>query len=213
MFSTGLGLCIISLLTFGLALLGFVFGWLLWVLLVVGVLALWKELRFLLKALRHAQILRPQGAWAISLSLFVLATLAVALLTTLLPPIEWDSWVYHLVGPERYISAHQFTHDFDNHYLFFPSFTEMLFSAGMALKSDVVARLVHYGFLLLTLGAIGAFSFRHWRRRSGLLAAALFLSIPTAVLIATWSYVDLALSFYSFASLRTCELAVLGTVI
>lgn len=200
-FSTGLGLCIISLLTFGLALLGFVYGWLFWTLLVVGALVLWKEFRFLLAALRQAQIPRPESTWSIFLSLFVFATLSVALLTTLLPPIEWDSWVYHLVGPERYISAHRLTYDFDNYYLFFPSFTEMLFTAGMALKSDVVARLVHFGFLLLTLGAISAFAFRHWRRRSGLLAVALFLSIPTAVLIATWSYVDLALTFYSFAAL------------
>ena len=200
-FSTGLGLCIVSLVTFGLLLVGLAFGWSFWILLIAGVLVLWRELRFLFAALRQIRILRPEGAWPTFLSLFVFAILIVTLVMTLLPPTEWDSWVYHLVGPERYLSAHRFTYDFDNHYLFFPSFTEMLFTAAMALKSDVVARLVHYGFLLLTLGAIGAFTTRHWQRRTGLLAVALFLSIPTAVLIATWSYVDLALTFYSFAAL------------
>lgn len=200
-FSAGLGLCIIALLTFGLAVVGLVYRWLFWTLLIVAALVLRRELRYWLAELRHLRFVRPQGAWSIFLSVFVLLTLGICLISTLLPPIEWDSWVYHLVGPERYISAHRLTHDFENYYLFFPSFAEMLFTAGMALKSDIVARLVHFGYLLLTLGALYAFSLRYWRGRYGLSAVALFLSIPTAVLIATWSYVDLALTFYSFLAL------------
>ena len=181
-FSAGLGLCIIALLTFGLAVVGLVYRWLFWTLLMVAALVLWRELRYWLAELRHLQFVRPQGAWSVFLSIFVLFTLWVCLMSTLLPPIEWDSWVYHLVGPARYISAHRLTYDFDNYYLFFPSFVEMLFTAGMALKSDIVARLVHFGYLLLTLGALYAFALRYWRRRFGLTAVALFLSIPTAVL-------------------------------
>jgi hypothetical protein len=131
----------------------------------------------------------------------VAASLLLALTAALLPPTEWDSLVYHLVGPERYLQAHRLTFDFDNYYLFFPSFVEMLFTAGMALKGDVVPRLLHFGYLLLTLGALGSFAARFWERRLGLLAAALFLSIPTAVQIASWSYVDLALTFYCLAAL------------
>jgi 4-amino-4-deoxy-L-arabinose transferase-like glycosyltransferase len=77
----------------------------------------------------------------------------------------------------------------------------MLFMMGMALKGDIVARLLHFAYLLLTLGALGAFATRYWQRRLGLVAAALFLSIPTAVQIAAWAYVDLALTFYGFAAL------------
>ena len=200
-FSAGLGLVACSLLTLGLGFVGLLYRWLLWVLLVVGGLLLWREFRDLGQALRQARFPRPRGTWQLLLSLFVAATLFLALTTALLPPTAWDSLVYHLVGPDRYLAAHRLTYEFDNYYLFFPSFVEMLFTAGMALKGDIVPQLIHFGYLLLTLGALGAFAARHWQRRSGLLAIALFLSIPTAVQIATWSYVDLALTFYSFAAL------------
>jgi len=200
-FSTGLGLGVFSLLTLGLGLVGLLYRWLFWLLLIAGALLLWREFRDLIRVLRQARPPRPQGGWSIFLTGFVAVTLLLALVTTLLPPTEWDSLVYHLVGPDRYLRAHRLTFDFDNYYLFFPSFVEMLFTAGMALKSDVVPRLIHFGYLLLTLGIIGAFSIRYWKRKSGLLAVALFVSIPTAVQIATWSYVDLALTFYFFAAL------------
>jgi hypothetical protein len=200
-FSAGLGLAAFSFLTLGLGFVGLLYRWLFWVLLIVGGLLLWREFRDLGRALRQARLPRPRGAWQLLLSLFIAATLFLALTTALLPPTAWDSLVYHLVGPDRYLAAHRLTYDFDNYYLFFPSFVEMLFTAGMALKGDIVPQLIHFGYLLLTLGALGAFATRHWERRSGLLAIALFLSIPTAVQIATWSYVDLALTFYSFAAL------------
>ncbi|HFD38368.1 MAG TPA: hypothetical protein ENJ31_00740, partial [Anaerolineae bacterium] len=200
-FSASLGLLIFSLLTLGLGLVGLLYRWLFWGLLIVGGVLLWREFRDLGRRLRRATWSRPRGLWPVFLSLFIAVTLLLALTTTLLPPTEWDSLVYHLVGPDRYLQAHRLTFDFDNYYLFFPSFVEMLFTAGMALKGDIVARLVHFGYLLLTLGALGAFAARYWKRHLGLVAIALFLSIPTAVQIATWSYVDLALTFYNFAAL------------
>jgi hypothetical protein len=200
-FSAGLGLAAFSFLTLGLGFVGLLYRWLFWVLLIVGGLLLWREFRNLGRALRQARFPRPRGTWQLLLNLFIAATLFLTLTTALLPPTAWDSLVYHLVGPDRYLAAHRLTYEFDNYYLFFPSFVEMLFTAGMALRSDVVPRLIHFGYLLLTLGTLGAFAARHWERRLGLLAIALFVSIPTAVQIATWSYVDLALTFYSFAAL------------
>jgi hypothetical protein len=200
-FSAGLGLGVFSMLTLGLGLAGLLYGWLFWVLLGVGGVLLLPEFRELGRALRQATWPRPRGTWQVFLGLFVTVTLLLGLVVTLLPPTEWDSLVYHLVGPDRYLQAHRLTFEFDNYYLFFPSFTEMLFTMGMALKSDVVPRLLHFSYLLLTAGALGAFAARYWQRHLGLLAAALFLSIPTAVQIATWSYVDLTLTFYTFAAL------------
>lgn len=200
--SAGLGLGILSLVTFGLGLAGLLYGWLFWLLLAGAGLLLLPEFLRLGHALRRASWPRPQGAWPVFLTIFVGATLLLVLLLALTPPIEWDSLTYHLAGPERYLRAHRFTHEFDIYYLFFPSFAEMLFTLGMGLKGDVVARLLHFGYLLLSVGAVGAFAARHWTddgRRVGLLAVALFLSIPTALQIAAWSYVDLALAFYTFA--------------
>ena len=199
-FSAGLGLILFSLLTMGLGLVGLLYSWIFWVLLAGGGLLLWREFRDLGRALRQVAWPRPRGAWHVFLTVFIAATLVLTLLLALAPPIEWDSLTYHLVGPDRYLQAHRLTYQFDIYYLFFPSSAEMLFTAGMAFKGEGVARLLHFSYLLLTLGALSAFAARYWERRIGLVAAALFLSIPTAIQIAAWSYVDLTLTFYTFAS-------------
>jgi len=200
-FSAGLGLIVFSLLTLGLGLLGSLYRWLFWVLLVVGGLLLWPEFRDLARTLRRVGWPRLRGAWAVFLGFFVLATLLLSASIALTPPTNWDSLLYHLVGPERYLQAHRLTFEFDNYLLFAPAFTEMLFMLGMGLKGDILPRLVNFGYLLLTLGALGAFAARHWERRLGLVAVALFLSFPTAVQISTRSYVDFAVAFYTFAAI------------
>jgi len=200
-FSAGLGLALISLLTLGLGLLGLLHRWLFWGLLIGGAVLLWPEFRRLTRALRRSRKPVLPGPWERFLAFFIAATLLLSLLLALAPPVAWDALTYHLVGPERYLQAQRLTFEFDNYYLFFPEFSEMLFTAGMALKGDIIAQLLHFSYLLLTVAALGAFAWRYWERRQGLLAAALFLSIPTAVQIAAWAYVDLTLTFYSFAAL------------
>jgi hypothetical protein len=186
-FSSGLGLAIFSLLTFGLGLAGLLYRWVFWLLLVGAGLSLWREFRDLASVLRHSSWPKLSGAWPVFLSVFIAATLLLAVLVALTPPTNWDSLLYHLVGPERYLQAHRLTFEFDNYLLFAPALTEMLFVVGMGLKGDVIPRLIHFGFLLLTLGAVGAFAARYWQRRLGLLAAALFLSLSTAVQVSTRS--------------------------
>jgi hypothetical protein len=196
-FSSGLGLALVSLLTLVLSLVGLLYGIVLWALLLGGGLALWPEIRRLRAALRE----RPRGPaldrWSRFLLGFVILSLVLVFLLALAPPAEWDALTYHLVGPARYLAAHRLTYEFDNYYLFFPAFSEMLFTTALGLKGDIVAHLVHFSYLALTLGALVAFADRHWNRRTGLLAAALFAAIPTALQIAAWAYVDLVLTFYS----------------
>lgn len=202
-FSAGLGLICISMLTLGLGLAGLLYRWLFWALLAGGGILLWQEFRDLGQALSPVTWPRPRGRWAIFLSLFIAATLLAIVPLALTPPINWDSLLYHLVGPDRYLQAHRLTFEFDNYLLFAPSFTEMLFTAGMGLKGDIVPRLIHFGYLLLTLGALVAFAARYWERRLGLLAVALLLTFPTAVYVSTRAYVDFSLAFYMFAALYT----------
>lgn len=200
LFSAGLGLVLVSLLTLALSLVGLLYGIVFWGLLLGGGLALLPEIRRLWAALRQRPEAPPLDRWSRFLLAFVLLSLLLVFLLALAPPTEWDALTYHLVGPARYLEAHRLTHEFDNYYLFFPAFSEMLFTTALVLKGDVVAHLVHFGYLVLILGALVAFADRYWNRRTGLLAAALFAAIPTALQIAAWAYVDLVLTFYGFAA-------------
>ncbi|MBN1661613.1 MAG: hypothetical protein JXA93_24680 [Anaerolineae bacterium] len=200
-FSTGAGLVVLSLLTFFLALVGLLYGWLFWILMGVGVILFLREIAEIASLVRWKPRAWPDDKWLRFLCVYIVASLSLTLLVALTPPVEWDALLYHLVGPELYLRSHRFVVDLQNYCLFYPSFTEMLFTVGMGLKGDIVPRLIHFGYMLLTLGLLVAFGSRYWDRTRGLVAAALFVSIPTALQIASWAYVDLALTFYSFGAL------------
>jgi hypothetical protein len=198
LFSTGLGLGFLSLGTLGLGLLGLLHRWLFWLLLVLLVAANARRMTTIVRNLRFRGTWGNSSRLALLLGTFLGVTFLLALASTLTPPVEWDALVYHLAGPKTYIEAGRVLWVPDNFHLSFPALTEMLFLGAMLLKGDILARLVHLTYGVLTVAAIYAFSRKHFDGPVPLLAAVLFASIPTAVTIATWAYVDLALAFYAF---------------
>jgi hypothetical protein len=198
LFSTGLGLGFLSLGTLGLGLLGLLHRWLFWLLLVLLVAANSRRMTTIARNLSSRRRWGKPSRLSMLLGTFLGVTFLLALASTLTPPVEWDALVYHLAGPKTYIEAGRVLWVPDNFHLSFPALTEMLFLGGMLLKGDILARLVHLTYGVLTVAAIYAFSRKHFDGLVPLLAAVLFASMPTAVTIATWAYVDLALAFYAF---------------
>jgi hypothetical protein len=197
-FSTGLGLGLLSLGTLALGMLGLLHRWLFWLVLVLLIALNARRMRVILRSLRISRTGTKPSRQSLLLGTFLGLTFLLALISTLTPPVEWDALVYHLAGPKTYIAAHRVLWVEDNFHLNFPALTEMLFTGAMLLKGDVLARLIHLTYGALTVAAIYAFSRKHFHGLVPLLAAVLFASIPTAVTIATWAYVDLALAFYEF---------------
>jgi hypothetical protein len=198
LFSAGLGLGMVSLGTLALGLVGLLNRWLFWALLVALVAFNGRSIKALVARFRPRRGSRVSSQFSILLLVFLCVTLLLALLSALTPPAAWDALVYHLEGPKTYIGVGRVVWVPDNFHLSFPALTEMLFLCGMLLKGDVVPHLLHLAFGALTVAAVYAFSRKHFGGHVPLLAAALCAAIPTAVTVATWAYVDLALAFYSF---------------
>jgi hypothetical protein len=198
LFSVGLGLGMVSLGTLALGLLGLLNRWLFWALLVTLVALNARSIKALVTRLRPRRGNGISSQFSMFLLGFLCITFLLALLSALTPPAAWDALVYHLEGPKTYVDAGRVVWVPDNFHLSFPALTEMLFLCGMLLKGDVVPHLVHLAFWALTVAAVYAFSRKHFGGHVPLLAAALFAAIPTAVTVAAWAYVDLALAFYSF---------------
>jgi hypothetical protein len=197
-FSLGLGLGLLSFGTFLLGMAGLLNPWLFWVLF-LGLLAFnIRDIRAILSNLGKTWQWTQPSKLPLLLASFLCITFIFALILALTPPVEWDALVYHLTGPKTYINAGQLAWIPDNFHLNFPAFVEMLFTCAMLLKGDILAHLVHLTYGLLTVLAIYCFSRRHFSGHVPLLATVLFTSIPSAVVIATWAYVDLALAFYEF---------------
>ena len=199
-FSAALGLGALSLLTFGLGLFGFLHRWLFWLLLLVLAVILYPQIRAIANQLRKGPILPSGTRLDRILAVYLGFILTLSFFQCLTPSIAWDSQVYHLTGPKLYLQAHRLPVDIDIPYLGFPPLLEMLFTAGLLLKGDIVARLIHYAYGFLTLLALFAFARRYFNLKVAWLSMAIFYSVPSLVLISTWAYVDLGLIFYEFTA-------------
>jgi hypothetical protein len=117
----------------------------------------------------------------------------------LLPPTGWDALVYHLQGPRLYLEAHRLTAVPENFYLNWPAQVEMLFTWGMLLKGDTLAKLLHWVFWPLTAALLYALTRRVVDARAGRWAVALWASVPVAAELAGVAYVDLGLTAFVLA--------------
>jgi hypothetical protein len=200
-FAAGCGLGFVSLLVLALGLAGGLNRWLFYVVSLLACLVLLSDLRAIVRLLRSLR--RPPSRSLLDrlLVAYLLLTMCLALLACLTPPVAWDSQVYHLTGPKLFIERGKIVGDIDIPYLGFPSLLEMLFLAGMLLKSDIVAKLVHFTYALLTIGLLYSFARRYLLSATPWLAPAIYVSAPSIVVVSTWAYVDLGLAFYTFAAL------------
>ena len=191
-FAAGIGLGILSLFTLGLGLLGLFYPWLFYALSLGLALLLLPQILSLLK---HMTQLRLSSRPPLLIGLYLVATLSLSFLLALAPPLSFDALLYHLVGPKLYIQEHRIW-AVDNFPLYFPSLMEMLFTWGMLLKGDIVAKLIHYLYGLLAGATIFLLARRYLSSKVGWWSLALVWSMPMVWVVMGWAYVDLGLVFY-----------------
>lgn len=205
-----LGTGIVSALTLGAALAGWLTTAVLWGgLLVLGGL-LWRDVLAWLREMAQLwqiawgkdgdehvgngrNALRPYR-W------LILCFLGTSLLLALAPPYSWDSMVYHLVGPQRYLDSGRMIAYTDNFYLGFPKSLEMLFAITMsAFGRDIPPALIHWAFGVFALILTAACVRSVIDRRGTLTAVLLLLASFNIWELFGWGYVDLAIMAYSAA--------------
>ena len=137
---------------------------------------------------------------------------AAMLLGSLLPPTDFDVKAYHLTGPKEYFLNGRITFLEHNVYTNFPFLTEMLCLLGMVLRQDwfrgaLAGQAVLMGFAPLT-GLVLFCAGRRWfGSAAGWLAATIYLSTPWTYRLAIIAYVEGALSCYLFLTLFAVTLA------
>ncbi len=194
-----LGLGLLGILVFVLALVGGLYRWIGYVLLlVVGITAL-PEIRMLAgwiaRVVRRMRPARIPWLW-----LFTGLIGALTLGLALLPPTGWDALVYHLQGPRIYLEAHRLVAVPENFYLNWPAQVEMLFAWGMLLKGHTLAKLLNWVLWLLIAAMLYALGRRTMGKRVGEWAMALWAAVPLAAGLAGMAYVDLGLTAFVLAA-------------
>ena len=193
-----LGLGMLGTLVFAVGVAGGLYRWVGYLLLVALALPVLPETWSLIGSISAAsRRLRPSSIpW---LWLFTGLMGLMALVRALLPPTGWDALAYHLQDPRLYLEAHRLIGVPENFYLNWPAQVEMLFTWGMLLKSDILAKLFHWSFWLLIAAMHYALGRRSAGARVGRWAVALWAAIPLAGELAGLAYVDLGLTAYVLA--------------
>ncbi|MBI3287146.1 MAG: glycosyltransferase family 39 protein [Chloroflexi bacterium] len=206
LFGVGVGLAALSIATLVLGLAG---GFSHLTLSAMAALLSLLMLPALYSALRAAATILRSLRPPLPLRLYFAISLALSLLLALAPPsTAFDALLYHLAGPKLYLEAGRI-YAIDNPPLYFPSLVEMLFGLAMAIRGDIAAQLLHYGYGTLSAGAAYLIASRFLSPQSRWWALALLWSMPMFPLLMGWAYVDLALLFYellaAYAFLRWLE--------
>ena len=116
------------------------------------------------------------------------------------PEISPDGVGYHLGLVSRYYREHGFPHITTNIYAYLSQGAEMLYLFAFAVGKHSAAKLVHFSFLVATVGAMLAFSRRHGLWRAGVVGAILYACSPVVGADAASTYNDCALAFYEFSA-------------
>lgn len=203
--SAGFGMGLLGLLGFILAGVGLGNGWLMLSIL-VSILAwlVWKG--YVLSVFQDLLVLRNEVSstakdaprwilWIAPCFLFLSFVLALG------PRTEaFDGLLYHLANPSWWIrdggitSINMFTY-------WFPSLMEGMYVWPLSAGLDLTPQLIHLLFALLCVLLTWDWTRLLLGGRAAWWSLVLVLSMPSMPLLATWSYTDFGLIFYSLAAL------------
>jgi len=139
-------------------------------------------------------LLRKNWYWVIPLA----GILSPLFLLPLYPPIKWDEISYHLPYAHFYVENQGLG---VNPFLRYPLYAHninLLYALALLVSDDIVAHLLHASIAVLTTVGIYNLGTITSDRKTGALAAFLFLSSPLVLLLMKTAYIDLGLTLFVF---------------
>lgn len=143
-----------------------------------------------------------KNAWLNQLLIILLISMmACVVILSLVPPVSRDALVHHLNVPKLYIEK---GHIYELPYMpysYFPMNVDLIYMIPLYFGNDIIPKLIHFAFALLTGGVIFGYLTRRLNRTYALFGTVFFLSIPIIIKLSITAYVDLGLILFSTASL------------
>ncbi|MDD5687982.1 MAG: glycosyltransferase family 39 protein [Elusimicrobia bacterium] len=189
-FSIGVGLSIFSIIIFTIGIFGILYKSLFYILfLVLLVLSLLR-----IHNLKKLELPKLSSNNNILYIFFIF--LGIAFIGALTQPTFYDSLVYHLAIPLQYIKHHKIYNIDTNIFANFPQNIEMLYTMSLLLYDDILANLIHFLFLPLTLLLIYDFLRNIYDNEVSIFASLIFITTPAVILVSCGTYIDMGLTFY-----------------
>lgn len=117
------------------------------------------------------------------------------------PPVSRDALIHHLAVPKLWIKHGGIYEMPELSFSYYPMNIDLLYVIPLIFGNDIIPKLIHFGFALLT----ALFIFRYLQKRidpayAGV-GALLFLSTPIIIRLSISAYVDLGLLFFAWISI------------
>lgn len=201
-FSVVLGFAFYSYFTLFLGLIGWLHAWVYWI-VILSSLVLWRKtsLNFIKSIFDQIKNFKIKPNLETFLVAVIAAFVILAILSTLVPPFLWDEMDYRLAHPKIWARHHGLTPIYSRWFSEFPSNIDILFVVGILLKNGILAKFFSLSYGLLLALAIYSFGKRFYGRKTGLIAAAIYLSLPMVMNHIGAAYIDISVASIVFLSL------------
>ncbi|MBU2529440.1 MAG: glycosyltransferase family 39 protein, partial [Elusimicrobia bacterium] len=192
-FSIGIGFIFLTYLTFGFGVVGLLYKSVFY----ASLTALTFVLFFQLKEGKFS--FKPDINWSVSNIILLLAIAIVTFINlamSLSPELFYDALVYHLAIPQYYILHHKIVNMPQVFFSHFPINMSMLYVVGLILNGDVLAKLLHFFMGVFSIVSIYLFSKKYFNIKTGIMAVAIFYTMPMVAMCSWSTGTELALTFY-----------------
>lgn len=129
----------------------------------------------------------------------VLSVLSIIPLA-LMPPAVRDELIQHLALPKLYLNAGRIWEARHIGFSYLPANIDLLYLIPLALGSDIVPRLVHLLFAVLTAGLLYSFILPRAGRKYALTGFFIYMTTPLVFNLSRMAYIDHGAAFFSFLS-------------
>ena len=133
----------------------------------------------------------------------ILISFVVILIAILsfVPPVSRDALIHHLAIPKLYLQHRGIYQIPDLEFSYYPMNLDLLYIIPLYFNNDIIPKLMHFAFALITTFMIYRYLVRRLGLRYALLGSLFFLSTPVIFRLSSTAYVDLGLICFLFLSL------------
>lgn len=130
--------------------------------------------------------------------LLIVTSFGLMLIGALAPEIAFDSLWYHLTLPKIFLTEHgiRFFPGGLLHYSATPKLAELLYVPALSLQSEILAKLIHMAFGVLTSIVIYLLARKYTDNRFALISVVIFLGNIVVLWEATTAFIDLTRAFF-----------------
>jgi 4-amino-4-deoxy-L-arabinose transferase-like glycosyltransferase len=135
------------------------------------------------------------------LIVLVAVLVLVTVILSWVPPVSRDALTHHLVVPKIYIENGRIVEIPEIDFSYYPMNLDLLYIIPLYFGNDILPKLFHFSFALLTAAMIFLYLRKRLSSKAGLVGIIFFLSTPIIIKLSITVYVDLGLVFFVFAAI------------